>query len=1222
MSDATSSSTGDDADLEILGRCLEDLGGAADKSAILADYCARFPHLAEKIRDLARVGQVLGETTSWGVRSPGPQAPESEPLPPRFGPYRVLSKIGRGGMGDVYLAQEDVLNRLVAVKTIRRARATDPALLERFDRERQVLARLHDTHIVPIFATGQEGDLLYFAMPYIRGVALNHVIRTAQEQSHQNGSSSLSSFAALVNEASSRASSTSKGDGEPGPAIVEPPSNGNGNGKLKLPQSYFRSVAATMADAAAALHHAHRAGIIHRDVKPSNIMVEPSGQTWVVDFGLARLKRGETNGDTASEPTDQHPDAEGPEAASHSLTAGTVGTLPYMAPEQIWKVHDQPGSGESDHARDSRIDPRTDVWGLGATLYEFLTLHRAFHSRNEILQSAPTGPRTYAPNLSRDLEAVCLKALTKGPEHRYPSAEALADDLRRWTRFEPVKARPARTIRRLLLWSRRNRGWATAIVMLALSMLMVAIGSVALSEGRARAAKAETRAVQLQSEAAAERARTLQLLSVQIIERIRLSTHLSGWRKSIEKQISEAAGAATESDRGFLRSQAIASLRELDAVEEKELQYAASNLAFEPQGRRLFSCWERDQVIRVWHRETDKQQTLKIKGDGPFAFRADGTPLQFAKVVKDDRTLILQNLDHETVVRRLESPDKYRPFLSTGVITRNGAYVAALCRSSNDDPELSTAHSDPPGVVAVWEADWGKLVCTIALPTPAFVLALSPDGKLLAAGDVHGTVSIWTLPVGKPFATLSAGDNRIQCLTFGREPRRSYRHVTDATIWQLAVGDVGGTVIMLDLIGKRIRNFGRGSSNDIKALDFSPDGSMVGSAGRGLARVWAVATGRLVVAIDAGNYMPALAFSPVGDRIAIGRWGIFNTKDGVKIFELREGPGMRTLQGMAAKIEKKAFSPDGRLIAALADDWQVGVWETATGRLRYLFGIPPGVFSDNTGIAFDSSSRRLAISAYEHATLWDTEGGHLLRSWTLPPGLDAGIAFHGPDRLMLFRTETRDGVPPFSSNPADRHPRVYRLYNLLNAAPVTPVAEPGDHDAHCFGVVMPIDGRFIVADGINRKEGRTFIAYDMVSGKALWSMPAPRSSEVECSVLVDPTGSMMALNFYRDHRGTWLSLPDRKWIADVDATALLLGPNGDRYFSVHQDRRIAQNEFHYHPQGRAGPEIPFLQDRETDGAFLFAPDGSHIAWAAGDHSLTICDLVEVQRAMAAYGLGW
>jgi WD40 repeat protein len=593
--------------------------------------------------------------------------------------------------------------------------------------------------------------------------------------------------------------------------------------------------------------------------------------------------------------------------------------------------------------------------------------------------------------------------------------------------------------------------------------------------------------------------------------------------------------------------------------------------------------------------------------------------------VEDERTLVLQDLTHESVVRSFTSPDKNLTFLSSGVITRNGTRIAALCRASTDDPESEAAQSGPPGVAAVWEADSGKLLCTIALSTPAFALALSPDGKLLADGDVHGAVNLWDLPVGKLVATMSASDNRIQCLTVGREPRRSDLRATAATQWQLAAGDVGGTVIMLDLIGKRIRNIGRGSSNDIKALDFNPDGTMLASTGRQLARFWDVAIGRLVLAIEAGNYIPALAFSTVGNRIAIGRWGIFNTTDGVNVFELREGRGMRTLQGMSGKIEKKAFSPDGRLIAALGDDWHVGVWETSTGHLRYVSGVPPGVFTDNTCLAFDPSSRLLAVSAYEHATLWDTESGRLLRTWNLPPGLDAGIAFHGPDRLMLFRTETRDQVPPFSSNSSDRHPRVYRLYNLLGAAPAAPVAEFADHDAGCFAVEMPAQGSFIVADGIDLKEGRkgrSFTAYDLISGRSLWTMPAGQPREFDSSVHVDPTGSVMVLNFRPEPRCTWLTLPDRKWIADVHAYGLILGPKGERYFSVHQDPRIAKYEFHYHPQGRAGPEIPFLQDRETQGTFVFAPDGTHIAWAGADHSLTICDLVEVQRAMAEYGLGW
>src|SRR5262249_7772554 len=150
----------------------------------------------------------------------------------------------------------------------------------------------------------------------------------------------------------------------------------------------------------------------------------------------------------------------------------------------------------------------------------------------------------------------------------------------------------------------------------------------------------------------------------------------------------------------------------------------------------------------------------------------------------------------------------------------------------------------------------GAVVRAIEHHAPAVSMTLAPDGRMVAVGDTHGDVAVWTLPDGNLYASLSASDNRIEGLAFAREPRVSYRQKPETPAWQLAVGDWGGIVTMLDLQNKRIRNICRGSSDDIKALAFRPDGAVLASAGRGMARLWDVATGRLLLDVPAGNTLP------------------------------------------------------------------------------------------------------------------------------------------------------------------------------------------------------------------------------------------------------------------------------------------------------------------------------------------------------------------------------
>ncbi|HKI17165.1 MAG TPA: protein kinase, partial [Isosphaeraceae bacterium] len=305
----TALSNSDSSVPELLERFEQELIAAPDPQVVLERFQSLHPEMATRFRELAEAVQMLQETPFRPAAETASAGAEST-SPARFGPYRVIRAIGRGGMGEVFEAVEEPLARRVAVKTIRRGQATGATTMLRFDRERRTLARLHHTNIVPIFATGCEGDLLYFAMPYLSGASLGQVIKTALSHGSSGSPLSNSSFEQLLQEAHSRSQSASEkteppvapapqpaapGDGQAAdagaPARAPSSASAGANGAPVLSKAYIRTAVAVMAAVAEGVHHAHEAGVIHRDLKPSNIMVETSGHAWVLDFGLASLKR-------------------------------------------------------------------------------------------------------------------------------------------------------------------------------------------------------------------------------------------------------------------------------------------------------------------------------------------------------------------------------------------------------------------------------------------------------------------------------------------------------------------------------------------------------------------------------------------------------------------------------------------------------------------------------------------------------------------------------------------------------------------------------------------------------------------------------------------------------------------------------------------------------------------------------------------------------------------
>jgi serine/threonine protein kinase len=278
----------------LLAEFLRQMESADDRAAVLSRWCRTYPRLAPELTGLAASDRLLA-----GLGGDG------EPPPERLGDFRIVRRLGRGGMGVVYEAIQEPFGRRVAVKTRQPLHFSELARA-RFLREQAVLARLHHTHVVAIFAAGRVGDTHYFAMPFIDGVSLREKARAL----------------ALAGDAG------------------------------RLDESHFRAAAGLLADAAEAVHHAHEKGVIHRDLTPANLMTDAAGHVWVLDFGLAGYLA-----DGPSAAVEESPAA----APDLSLPGSTMGTLNYMAPEQL----------------DGRADVRTDVWGLGAVLYEMLTLRRA-----------------------------------------------------------------------------------------------------------------------------------------------------------------------------------------------------------------------------------------------------------------------------------------------------------------------------------------------------------------------------------------------------------------------------------------------------------------------------------------------------------------------------------------------------------------------------------------------------------------------------------------------------------------------------------------------------------------------------------------------------------------------------------------------------------------------------------------------------------------------------
>ncbi len=409
----------------------------------LSEYTARHPELAEEIRELFPALVMMEDLGSVGGQ-PAPPGPAA--VPEQLGDFRILREIGRGGMGVVYEAVQESLGRPVALKILPFHHLMEASHLERFRREARAAAQLHHTNIVPVFGVGEHEGIHFYAMQYIQGQSLDEVVEEvkklregkpgAEDASPRPGSASVAG-ALLTGEFEAQGLQPL---GLESASQAAPTFSGSSSQLTRQPEvQYFRSVARLGVQIADALHYAHRQGILHRDIKPSNLLLDLRGTVWITDFGLAKTE----------------------DSGGLTKTGDIVGTVRFMPPERL----------------DGTSEPCGDLYSLGVTLYEMLTLRPAFadtqRSRliEHILHDDPPRPRKLDPAIPSDLETIVLKAMAKRPADRYATAADMAEDLRRFLADRPIRARRTSWREQAWRWCRRNPAIAglTAALFLALA---------------------------------------------------------------------------------------------------------------------------------------------------------------------------------------------------------------------------------------------------------------------------------------------------------------------------------------------------------------------------------------------------------------------------------------------------------------------------------------------------------------------------------------------------------------------------------------------------------------------------------------------------------------------------------------------------------------------------------------------------------------------------------
>jgi eukaryotic-like serine/threonine-protein kinase len=894
-----------------------------------------------------------------------------------------------------------------------------------------------------------------------------------------------------------------------------------------------------------AIHYAHERGILHRDLKPSNVLIGLNDQPRVTDFGLAkRLNQSEL----------EMPNLE------LTVSGQVLGSPNFMPPEQAG-------------GKRGNIGRPSDVYALGAILYYLLTARAPFQAESleqvimQVLHGEPVSPRLLNPSVPRDLETITLKCLEKEPARRYPTAQELADELSRFQRHEPIKARPITPPEKLWRWCRRKPAFAGAVGF-ACAAILAGFATTTWQWHRAEGNAVKERHERVRAETGESN-----VLRQLYIDQMNLAQ--AAWEQNNVSRVQQLLEETTTAGaRGFewyywqrQLHQQLSTLR--------GHTHSVLAIAYAPDGRRIVTG-SADKTARVWDAATGNLQLL-LEGHTDVvrsvAFSPDGRRILTGSW---DGTAMLWDAASGKVVQTLRGHD-------------DAIFSVAF---SPDGQRIVTGSRDL--TARVWDHASGQELFSLEGHRGViWSVAFSPDGGRIVTGSWDQTAKVWSATDGINLLTFKGHDDAIFAVAFSPDGRRIATGSRDLTakVWEAATGHQLFTL--------------SGHGGRIFSVSFSPDGQRIATAGDDqTARVWDAGNRNELLAVKRhGSRISSVAFSPDGQRLITGGGSVSFSPNGevinpdsgdqtVRVWEAANETELVTLKGHGAPVGSVAFSPDGRHIVTSSFDQTAKVWETASGRKLFtLEGHTAAVRS----AAFSPDGQRIVTGSFDRtAKIWDLASRKELFSLTGHQSWLKSVAFSPDGRRIV--TASDDGTA--------------MVWNAANGERLLTLKGRNikGHTVHIWSAAFSPDGRRIVT-GYQRGDQEVTV-WDAVSGEALLEIDG--QTPWVFSVAFSPDGQRIVTGS-DDHTAKVWEASSGKHLLTLKGhsggiMSVNVSPDGRRIVTGSQDQTAKVWD------ATSGQELlTFKHHKEWILSVAFSPDGQRIVTGSGDRTAKVWEAATAEQ---------